>query len=142
MKILAVDLGLVRTGIAVSDFNQVLASPYCVIAEKDREFLAKRIFEICKKEKIEKIVVGLPRNMDGSEGESAQNCRDFANILHNFTNLPVHLIDERGTTITACNFLSETNVRGKKRKALVDAVAASVILQNYLDFSKKCDECY
>ena len=75
--------------------------------------------------------------MDGSEGKSAQNCKNFTASLSNVTNLPVFMVDERCTTITAHNFLNETNVRGKKRKNVVDAVAASVILQNYLDFSKK-----
>lgn len=137
MRILAVDLGLARTGIAVSDVNQVLASPLCVVSEKNKDVLMQKIHEICKKEKIDKIIVGLPRNMDGSEGESAQNCRSFASDLSDVTNLPVSMVDERCTTITAHNFLNETNVRGKKRKNVVDAVAASVILQNYLDFSQQ-----
>ena len=134
MKILAVDLGLARTGIAISDVNQILASPFCVIAEKNKEILLQKIHEICKKEKIEKIIVGLPRNMYGSEGESAKNCKDFASTLSDITNLPVTMVDERCTTITAHNFLNENNVRRKKRKNVVDSVAASVILQNYLDF--------
>ena len=96
-----------------------------------------KIHEICKKEKIGKIIVGRPRNLDGSEGESAQNCKKFASDLSDVTNLPVSMVDERCTTITAHNFLNETNVRGKKRKNVVDAVAASVILQNYLDFSQQ-----
>lgn len=137
MRILAVDLGSARTGIAVSDDNQVLASPFCVVAEKNKDVLMQKIHEICKKEKIGKIIVGLPRNMDGSEGESAQNCKKFASDLSDVTNLPVSMVDERCTTITAHNFLNETNVRGKKRKNVVDAVAASVILQNYLDFSQQ-----
>ena len=133
MKILAVDLGLVRTGLAVSDYNQILASPLCVITEKNRETLIKKICQICRDENIQKIVVGLPKNMDGSEGESARNARDFAADLSSSSNLPVRMIDERGTTISAHNFLNETDVRSKKRKNLVDAVAATIILQNYLD---------
>ena len=137
MKILAVDLGLVRTGLAVSDYNQILASPLCVITEKNRETLIKKICQICRDENIQKIVVGLPKNMDGSEGESARNARDFAAALSSSSNLPVRMIDERGTTISAHNFLNETNVRSKKRKNLVDAVAATIILQNYLDSQEK-----
>ena len=137
MKILAVDLGLVRTGLAVSDYNQILASPLCVITEKNRETLIKKICQICRDENIQKIVVGLPKNMDGSEGESARNARDFAADLSSSSNLPVRMIDERGTTISAHNFLNETNVRSKKRKNLVDAVAATIILQNYLDSQEK-----
>ena len=71
----------------------------------------QKIHEICKKEKIEKIIVGLPRNMDGSEGESAKNCKDFASTLSDITNLPVTMVDERCTTITAHNFLNENNGR-------------------------------
>lgn len=77
--------------------------------------------------KAEIVVVGLPKNMDGSEGESAQNARAFAERLHNETGLQVDLQDERGTTITAHNFLNDTNTRGKKRKNVVDEVAATII---------------
>ena len=86
--------------------------------------------------KAEIVIVGLPKNMDGSEGESAQNARAFAERLHNETGLQVDLQDERGTTITAHNFLNDTNTRGKKRKNVVDGVAATIILQNYLDKRK------
>lgn len=137
MKVLGVDLGLARTGIAISDSNQVLASPLCVIKEKDSKILAQKIGQICKNEGVRKIVVGLPKNMDASEGESAQNARTFADMLGKITNLPVFMMDERGTTITANNFLNGANVYGKKRKNVVDAVAATVILQNYLDFNDK-----
>lgn len=133
MKILAVDLGKVRTGLAVSDIGEVLASPLCVIAEKNAEILAEKIDQVCNDERIAKIVLGLPKNMDGSEGESAQNAKAFGKMLEERTQLPVILLDERGTTITAHNYLSETNIRGKKRKKVVDSVAAIVILQNYLD---------
>ncbi len=137
MKVLGVDLGLARTGIAISDYNQVLASPLCVIKEKDNEVLAQKVGQICADEGIQRIVVGLPKNMDGSEGASAQNARTFADMLSKITNLPIFMVDERGTTITATNFLNDVNVRGKKRKNVVDAVAATVILQNYLD---SCDK--
>ena len=133
MKILSVDLGKVRTGLAVSDIGEVLASPLCVIAEKNAEILAEKIDQVCNDERIAKIVLGLPKNMDGSEGESAQNAKAFGKMLEERTQLPVILLDERGTTITAHNYLSETNIRGKKRKRVVDAVAATVILQSYLD---------
>ena len=140
MKILAVDLGKVRTGLAVSDIGEVLASPLCVIAEKNAEILAEKINQICKDECISKIVLGLPRNMDGSEGESAQNAKAFGEMLEEKTQLPVILLDERGTTITAHNYLNETNIRGKKRRRVVDAVAATVILQSYLDGPRTVQE--
>ena len=82
------------------------------------------------------MVVGLPKNMDGSEVESDENERVFAQRLKEQTGLPVEMKDERGTTITAHNYLNITDTRGKKRKAVVDAVAATIILQDYLDYRK------
>lgn len=136
MIFLAVDLGKARTGLAVCDENEVLASPAGVVAEWDPERLMERIAEEAKHRGAKELVVGLPRNMDGSEGESAQNARAFAERLGKRTGLPVHLQDERGTTITAHNYLNDTDTRGKKRKAVVDAVAATVILQAYLDYRR------
>lgn len=133
MKILAIDLGKVRTGLAVSDIGEVLASPLCVIEEKNPEILVEKIHQICKNENISKIILGLPKNMNGSDGESALYAKNFGNLLQQQTQIPVILLDERGTTITAHNYLNETNIRGKKRKNIVDAVAATVILQSYLD---------
>lgn len=133
MKILAVDLGKARTGLAVSDVGEVLASPLCVLEEKNFENLTEKIHQVCKKENIAKVIMGLPKNMDGSEGKSAQEARAFCQALEEKTQLSVLLLDERGTTITAHKYLNETNTRGKKRKKVVDAVAATVILQNYLD---------
>lgn len=133
MKILAIDLGESRTGLAMSDIYEVLASPLCVLAEKNREVLANQIKKICKDKGISKIILGLPKNMDGSEGKSAQIAKDFGKMLEERTQLPVILQDERMTTITAHTYLNEINLHGKKRKEIVDAVAASVVLQNYLD---------
>ncbi len=136
MIILGVDLGKARTGIAVCDRSELLSSPVEVIHEHNRERLLKRVEALVVELRAEMIVMGLPRNMDGSEGESAQNARAFGEELHELTGLPVNFSDERGTTITAHNFLNETNTRGKKRKETVDAVAATIILQNYLDFRR------
>ncbi len=136
MKILAVDLGQVRTGIAISDISCILASPVCTIEEKNKENLAEKINKICVSEKVSKIILGLPKNMDGSEGESAKQARDFGFLLQKKINLPVIMWDERGTTITAHNYLNITDTKGKKRKKVVDTVAATIILQNYLDSQK------
>ena len=133
---MAVDLGKVRTGIAVSDQNELLASPVCVIEERDRERLCQKISTIATSENVGEIVVGLPRNMDGSEGESAKNAREFSDMLQKATKLPVALRDERNTTISAHGYLNDVNVRAKKRKKVIDSVAATIILQDYLDFRR------
>lgn len=133
MIIMSVDLGKARTGIAVCDKTEFLASPYKVIFEKSPLKLPEKVAEAAKETKAELIVVGLPKNMDGTEGESAQNARAFAKKLTDITGIETVMQDERGTTITAHNFLNNTNTRGKKRKNVVDEVAATIILQNYLD---------
>ena len=136
MKIMAVDLGKVRTGIAVCDESEMLASPITVINEHNEERLLEKIKLVIEEQRPKLLVVGLPRNMDGSEGESAQRCRTFGEKLQAYTQLPVEMRDERGTTITAHGYLNTTDTRGKKRKAVVDAVAATIILQDYLDFRR------
>ncbi len=133
MVIMAVDLGKARTGIAASDKTEYLASPVKVISEHNRERLLESVAQTATEIKAELIVVGLPKNMDGTEGESAKNARDFAQQLSEKLSLEVKLWDERCTTITAHGYLNDTNTRGKKRKAVVDQVAATVILQSFLD---------
>lgn len=136
MKILAVDFGLARTGLAVCDERETLASPAGVVSERNRERLAQTVAARAKEQGAGMIVVGLPRNMDGSEGESALRARDFAALLQPLVAVPVEMRDERGTTVTAHGYLNETNTRGKKRKAVVDAVAATIILQDFLDYRR------
>lgn len=132
MIILAVDLGKARTGLAVCDKSEILASPAGVITEYNPEKRLEKVAAEALARKAELLVVGLPRNMDGSEGESAQNAREVGALLEEATGLPVEFVDERGTTITAHGYLNATNTRGKKRKAVVDAVAATVILEDCL----------
>ena len=132
MRILAVDLGKVRTGLAVCDEGERLASPAGVVQEYNREKLAHTVAEQAATHGVGEIVVGLPRNLDGSEGESAQGARAFAEQLQELVTVPVMMQDERGTTITAHGYLNDTDTRGKKRKAVVDAVAATIILEDYL----------
>ena len=136
MIIMSVDLGKARTGIAVCDKTEFLASPYTVIFEKSPKALPNKVAQAAKDVKAELIVVGLPKNMDGSEGESAQNARAFAETLRELTGIETVMQDERGTTVTAHNFLNTTNTRGKTRKNVVDEVAATIILQDYLDSRK------
>lgn len=132
MIIMSVDYGDVRTGIAVCDKMQILASPVCVITEKDRERLADKIAELAKEKKAERICVGLPQNMDGSYGFRSDACRELGEILKEKTGLPVVFQNERLTTVSAHNILNTADVRGKKRKAVVDAVSAVLILEDYM----------
>lgn len=133
MIIMAVDLGKARTGIAASDKTEYLASPVKAISEHNREKLLGKVCETAQEIKAELVVVGLPKNMDGSEGDSAKNAREFSAQLAQRLGLEVKLWDERCTTITAHGYLNDTNTRGKKRKAVIDEVAATVILQSFLD---------
>ena len=132
MIFLSVDYGDVRTGVAVCDKNELLASPVGVITERRPEALAEKIHALAEQYRAEQLVVGLPKNMDGTEGFRAQACKDFAALLEEKTRLPVVLRDERLTTVSAHQYLNAANVRGKKRKETVDAVSAVIILEDYL----------
>lgn len=133
---MAVDYGDVRTGISVCDKFEMLASPVCVITEENEDKLISKICELSQQHRVERFVVGLPKNMDSSEGERAVKCKEFAAKLEEATEIKVVMRDERLTTVSAHNVLNTTNVRGKKRKAVVDAVAAVMILQEYLDYRR------
>ncbi|MEE1322024.1 MAG: Holliday junction resolvase RuvX [Acutalibacteraceae bacterium] len=132
MIILSVDYGDVRTGIAVCDRMEFLASPVGVINQSYEPKLIKEIAEIAKTKKAELIVVGLPKNMDGSEGERAEKCKAFALRLSEETGIVTEMQDERLTTVSAHRALSDNNVRGQKRKNVVDAVSAVMILEDFL----------
>ena len=136
MIILSVDYGDKRTGIAVCDKFEMLASPVCVITEWNIDSLANKIIDVAKEKRAEEIVVGLPKNMDGSEGFRADACKELGEKLKSLTEIPVNFWDERLTTVSAHKILSDNNVRGNKRKAVVDAVAADIILQDYIDSKK------
>jgi putative Holliday junction resolvase len=136
MVIMSVDLGDARTGLAVCDPLEMLASPLEVIFEKSPEKRLLKVTETVKKQNPELIVVGNPVNMDGSHGSSSEKCKKFSEELEKLTGIKCVLWDERRTTVFAANILSENNVRGKKRKAAIDAVAAVLILENYLQFRK------
>lgn len=136
MIIMAVDYGDVRTGVAFSDMSETLASPYTVIKESYAPKLAEKLHQLAEEINAEKIVVGLPVNMDGSQGYRCDECKALGDLLREKTGLPVEFQDERLTTVIAHDYLSANNVRGKKRKQAVDAVSAVVILQSYLDKHK------
>lgn len=130
---MAVDYGDARTGIAFCDKNEILASSYCVICETYAPKLVNKLSEIIAEEKPELVVIGLPRNMDGSYGFRADACKKLGALLAEQISIPVEYEDERLTTVIAHDILSSNNVRGKKRKDTVDAVSATVILQGFID---------
>ena len=132
MKILAVDYGDTRTGLAISDRTEFLASPVGTITERNAERLAHKVAEAVKEQGAELIVVGLPINMNGTRGPRAEKCEEFAKMLGELVECPVEMWDERSTTVTAHNILNTTNVRGKARKAVVDTVAATIILEGFM----------
>lgn len=134
MRIMAIDYGDARTGIAISDLLCSLTGSTRVIHGRMQDKLIASIVEITRGSDIGQIVVGLPRNMDGSEGARAELCRQFAEKLGEATGLPIKMWDERWTTVEAHRILSDHNYHGKKRKDTVDAVAASLILEGYLAF--------
>ena len=138
MVILAVDYGDVRTGLAVCDKSEFLASPVGVITERNREVLVKLVADKATELKAQEIAVGLPKNMDGSEGFRAEACKEFAAMLQDQSGIPVVLRDERLTTVSAHKFMSMNDVRGKKRKNTVDAVSAVIILEDYIAYRKNC----
>lgn len=132
-KIMAIDYGDARTGVAISDLLCSIVGSTCVVPSRNTEKAINDIVKLCKDNMVGTIVVGLPRNMDGSEGPRAELCRGFAQRLGEVTGLPIKMWDERRTTVEAHNILSEHNYHGKKRKNTVDAVAASLILEGYLN---------
>lgn len=134
MKIMGIDYGDARTGIAISDLLCTIVGSTMVIHSRRAEKTIEEICRLVNENQVGEIVLGLPKNMDGSEGPRAQLCRDFAQLLESATGLPVKLWDERRTTVEAHNILSQHNYHGKKRKDTVDAVAASLILEGYLAF--------
>lgn len=137
MKIMAVDYGDARTGFAISDRTEFLASPIGTVKEYNAQRLAQKAADTAKEYGAGEIIVGLPINMNGTEGPRAEKCRAFAELLQSLTDIPVKMWDERSTTVTAHNILNETNVRGKARKAVVDTVAATIILEGYLEYRRK-----
>ena len=134
MKVMAIDYGDARTGIAISDALGMLAGFPTVIHAYTPEKTAQAILELVRQHGVGELVRGYPKNMDGSEGPRAALYRQFAQLLEQTTGMKPVLWDERRTTVDAHRILSQNNVRGKKRKNTVDAVAASLILEGYLAF--------
>ena len=133
-KIMGIDYGDARTGVAISDLLCTIVGFTTVVPSRNTEKAIADIVRLAKDNSVGEIVVGLPRNMDGTEGIRAELCREFARKLEEATGLKVTMWDERRTTVEAHNILSQHNYHGKKRKDTVDAVAASLILEGYLNF--------
>ncbi|MCL2109077.1 MAG: Holliday junction resolvase RuvX [Oscillospiraceae bacterium] len=140
MKILAIDYGDARTGLAISDSLEILASPFGVLHEKNSDRLIGKIKAVIEENGVEEAVVGNPVNMNNTEGERSRKCVFFAEKLRQSVEIPVVLWDERSTTILAHNLLSQADVKSKKRREIIDAAAAAVILENYLVFRKNNSE--
>ena len=135
-KIMAIDYGDARTGVAISDLLCSIVGSTAVVPSRNTEKAIADIVKLCKDNMVGRIIVGLPRNMDGTEGTRAELCREFAARLGEAAGLPVQMWDERRITVEAHNILSQHNYHGKKRKNTVDAVAASLILEGYLNSLK------
>ena len=140
MKIMAVDYGDARTGLAVCDRTEFLASPIGTVEEKDFNRLVEKVAYMAVQYEVGEIVVGLPLNMNGSKGPRASLAESFAKALNEATDIPVNMWDERSTTVQAAGYLNETNTRGKKRKKVIDTVSATIILEAYLEFRRKKKE--
>ncbi len=136
MKIMAVDYGDARTGLAACDRTEFLASPLGVLEEKSMARTAEKIVRVSREQDAGMIVIGLPKNMDGSEGPRAQKSRRLAALVRDAVSVPVELWDERRTTVTAAGILSENGTYGKKRRQTIDAVAAVVILESYMEYRR------
>lgn len=136
-RIMAIDYGDARTGIAISDLLCSLVGTTTVIHSHSTEKTVQEICRLIQENDVGELVMGFPKNMDGTEGPRAELYRDFAARLEEACGMPVRLWDERRTTIEAHNILSAHNYHGKKRKNTVDAVAASLILEGWLNFRGK-----
>ncbi len=136
MIIMSVDSGKVRTGIAVSDESESFAFPKTVITEYNEERLINKICGLASEYSAQLIVVGLPKNMDGSEGWRAEECKELASKIEEKSGKKTVLWDERCTTVSAHTALNFTDTTGKKRKQVIDAVAAVIILEDYLAYRK------
>lgn len=134
MRIMAVDYGDSHTGIACCDKTETLASPVGIIDERNFDLCAHKVAAMSAEQGAELIVVGNPLNMNGTVGPRSELCKKFAELLKGYVEVPVVMWDERSSTVTAHQMMNEVNKRGKKRKAVIDAVAAAVILENYMSW--------
>lgn len=132
MRLMGIDFGDARVGIALSDPLCIMSQGYKTIKNDGTDSLFSEIAEIIKEKEVTKIVVGLPKNMDNSEGFRTDATKEFVEKLKTVTDVSIEFCDERLTTVSAHGFLSEMNVRGKKRKGAVDTLSAALILETYM----------
>jgi putative Holliday junction resolvase len=133
MRVLAVDPGSKRVGLAVSDPTETIAQPLATMATEPADTLAERLAELARKHEAGRIVVGLPLRLDGSLGPEAKSARQLAQALRVSSKLPVQLVDERLTTAAAERSLIQGGMRRERRRANIDRVAAAILLQSHLD---------
>lgn len=132
MRLMGIDYGDARVGIALSDPLMIMSQGYKTIKNDGTEELFLEIVSIIKEKEVTKIVIGLPKNMDNSEGFRTDATMEFAEKLKSYTDVEIEFSDERLTTVSAHGFLNEMNVRGKKRKGAVDTLSAALILETYM----------
>ena len=137
MRKIGLDIGSVRIGVATSDSLGIIASAHSVYTRKNLTADAKYMADLAQKLEADGFVLGLPLKMDGSEGQSVQMVREFASELEKYTSLPIYYQDERLTTVSAERILLEADMRRKDRKNVIDRIAATIILQTFLDKPKK-----
>ena len=137
MRKMALDYGEVRIGIAFSDLLNIIANGYETYTRKGLQEDIEYLANLTKEKEVDTIVLGLPINMDGTEGERAIATREFGVLLEQRTSLPVKYLDERLTSASAERMLIEADMRREKRKQVIDKVSATIILQNYLDMYSK-----
>ena len=133
MRIMGIDFGDARTGIAVSDEMNILVGDAWTLSQRSPELVAEAIAAEAARRGVQRLVLGLPKNMDGSEGPRAEKARAFAELLRQRCDLPLVFWDERRSSIEAHNILHAVGKKEKKHRATVDAVAASLLLESYLD---------
>ena len=133
MRSLGLDIGDERIGVAVSDPEGILASPFTIISRRDERLDVGAIIDIINQKQVKRIIVGLPRSMDGSIGKQAEKVKAFVQKLCSQVDIPVEFRDERLTTVSAEHLMLTTNAPKTRRKARYDAIAAALILQGYLD---------
>ena len=132
MRLMGIDFGDARVGIALSDPLMIMSQGYKTIKNDGTDTLFEEIAEIIKEKEVTKIIIGLPKNMDNSQGFRTDATMEFAEKLKTFTSVEIDFSDERLTTVSAHGFLNEMNVRGKKRKGAVDTLSAALILETYM----------